>query len=68
MSPFEEIFGENSSIANNTDELLAICRDDLIKELIKFAPEDSLISSPACVIYAMYKSIENNKKENYDIQ
>ena len=61
MSPFEEIFGVGSSIKD--DDLLtyiAIIRDKFDKEINHYIPEPSMVSSPSCVLYAIYKLLEND--------
>ena len=61
MSPFEEIFGVGSNMKD--DDLpayIAIIRDNFEKEINHYIPESSMGSSPSCVLYAIYKLLEND--------
>jgi hypothetical protein len=55
FSEFEKIFGNNEDL----DTMLAQIRDYFPNEITKYIPESSASSSPECVLYALYKSIEN---------
>lgn len=61
MSPFEEVFGYNP-IGNEIplDKLIAITRDKFYDKINSKIPESSMMSSPACVMYALYKLLEED--------
>lgn len=66
MSPFEEVFGLNP-LGNEIPlkDSLATIRDKFTKEINSKIPQSSMMSSPACVMYAIYKLLEEDleKKE-----
>ncbi len=62
LSPFEEVFGEGShDMQSNT--LIAHIRDKFEDKINHYIPESSLMSSHECVLYAIYKLLENDLKE-----
>ena len=66
MSPFEEIFGVGSNMRDDyLPAYIAIIRDKFDKEINHYIPKSSMVSSPSCVLYAIYKLLENDlqKKE-----
>ena len=66
MSPFEEVFGINTNIGDKNDDLsslIATIRDKFSKEINHYIPYPSMGSSPSCVLFAVYKLLENDLKE-----
>ena len=62
MSPFEEVFGK-SSHNSEVSSLIATIRDKFDDKINHYIPDSSMMSSPACVLYAVYKLLENDLKE-----
>ena len=62
MSPFEEVFGE-SSHDSELSSLVATIRDKFDDKINHYIPDSSMMSSPECVLYAVYKLLENDLKE-----
>ena len=62
MSPFEEVFGKDSQ-SNDLGSLIATIRDDFNDKINHYIPLNSMMSSPECVLYAVYKLLENDLKE-----
>ena len=62
MSPFEEVFGEGSH-DSELSSLVATIRDKFDDKINHYIPDSSMMSSPAWVLYAVYKLLENDLKE-----
>ena len=62
MSKFEKIFGEGSSNWE-TDKLIAKIRNDFLDEITKHIPLSSAMSDPHCVLFAIYKILEEKTKK-----
>jgi|GEM_PF-4962398 len=63
MSEFEEVFGENP-IGDEIplDELIVTIRDKFPEMINHYIPVSSMASSPECVLFAIYKLLENDIK------
>lgn len=57
---FEEVFGD----FNELEDMLVVSRDDFEEEILKYIPLSSAAASPECVLFAMYKSIEDKLRTN----
>jgi len=55
FSDFEKVFGNNEDLVT----MIAQIRDNFTEEIIKYIPESSAGSSPECVLYALYKILED---------
>ena len=62
MSPFEEVFGKGSH-DSELSSLVATIRDKFDDKINHYIPEGSMMSSPECVLYSVYKLLENDLKE-----
>ena len=62
MSPFEEVFGRGSH-DSELSNLVATIRDKFDDKINYYIPDSSMMSSPECVLYAVYKLLENDLKE-----
>lgn len=62
MSPFEEVFGKGSH-DSELSSLVATIRDDFDDKINHYIPDSSMMSSPECILYAVYKLLENDLKE-----
>lgn len=61
MSPFEEVFGEGSNTNDeNLSDLIAVIRDRFEKPINHYISESSMASSAGCILYAVYKLLEND--------
>ena len=58
MSEFEKVFGDTDDLT----DMIAILRDDFSDNLLEYIPESSLYSSPECVMYAIYMSLQKQEK------
>ena len=68
MSPFEEIFGKlphsfptNEELHDDLVDFIAKIRDDHLELLKQYNEWSSLMSDPSCVLYAIYKALEDFK-------
>ena len=62
LSEFEEVFGEGSRDME-CSALVAIIRDEFEDKINHYIPESSMMSSPECVLYAIFKLLENDLKQ-----
>ena len=62
MSPFEEVFGKGSH-DSELSSLVATIRDKFDDKINHYIPDSSMMSSPDCILYAVYKLLENDLKE-----
>ena len=62
-SEFEKVFGNNEEL----DLMIAQIRDSFTEEITKYIPESSAYSSPECVLFALYKSIEDKLSTSKEI-
>lgn len=62
LSEFEEVFGEGSHDME-CSTLIAIIRDEFGDKINHYISESSMMSSPECVLYAIFKLLENDLKE-----
>jgi len=58
MSEFEKVFGETDDLT----DMIATIRDDFSDNLLEHIPESSLFSSPECVVYAIYITLQKQEK------
>lgn len=70
MSPFEEIFGKlphsfptNEESHDDLVDFIAKIRDDHLELLQQYNEWSSLMSDTSCVLYAIYKALEDFKRE-----
>lgn len=63
LSEFEQIFGPNP-IGNEIplDSLIATIRNKFSTQINSYIPVSSMASSPNCVLFAIYKLLENDLK------
>lgn len=61
MSEFEDVFGINP-ISDDYDlsDLVAVIRDKFSDKLNHYIPESSIVSSPDCCLFAIYRLLEND--------
>lgn len=45
------------------EDMIAVSRDDFKNEILKYIPLSSAAASPECVLFAMYKSIEDKLRK-----
>ena len=61
MSEFEDVFGiDTINDEYSLDDLIAKIRDRFGDKINHYIPESSLASSPECVLFAIYKLLEND--------
>lgn len=69
MSPFEEVFGEGANTSDeNLSDLIAVIRDRFEKPINHYIPESSMASSPGCILYAIFKLLENDLQQNKEFK
>jgi hypothetical protein len=59
MSPFEEVFGEEEDLEN----LIATIRDTFDDKINSKIPASSIMSSPKCVLYAIFKLLDEDLED-----
>jgi len=62
-SEFEKVFGTNEEL----NSMIAQIRDNFTEEIIKYIPESSAYSSPECVLFALYKILEDRTSSPKEI-
>ena len=64
MSGFQEVFNIDT-INDDYDlsDLVAVIRDKFKDKLNHYIPESSIMSSPECCLFAIYRLLENDLKD-----